>query len=150
MSPLSISAWIQSNWRVLQEALPDWPVASGTGTGAPGWAGPETPSFGHPKDSNGQTFTGCTLCHQGRHNICLYGSKLNDMNNESWARSRQFFQWDSYEHIHFGTSLFITAASDSEDVLMNAGKCPDQIESVIFSVLNSSKYSAKHNTTAWL
>lgn len=88
LSLLSVSARVQPNWRVLQEALLDWPFASGTGAGSPGRAGPETPSFGHPEDSNGQTLSGYTLCHQGRRNICLYGRKLKGMNSESWAHSK--------------------------------------------------------------
>lgn len=65
LSLRSISAWVQPDRRVLQEALPDWPVATGAGSGSPGWTGPEASRLGHPKDSNGQTLSGFTLCHQG-------------------------------------------------------------------------------------
>lgn len=80
---LSVGARVQPDWRVLQEALPDRPVATGTGAGPPGRAGPETPCLGHPEDSHGQTLPGRTLCHQGSQNTCLHGTKLKAMNNES-------------------------------------------------------------------
>lgn len=83
LSLLSVGARVQSDWRVLQEALLDRPVAAGTGAGTPGRAGPETPSLGHPEDSDGQTLSGCTLRHQGSQNTCLHGRKLKGMNNES-------------------------------------------------------------------
>lgn len=80
---LSVGARVQPDGRVLQEALPDWPVATGTGAGTPGRAGPETPGLGHSEDTHGQTLPGCTLCYQGSQHTCLHGRKLTGMNNES-------------------------------------------------------------------
>lgn len=71
----SVGARVQSDWRVLQEALSDWSAATRTGAGTPGRAGPETLGLVHPEDSNGQTLSGCTLCHQGSHYTCLHGMR---------------------------------------------------------------------------
>lgn len=127
-SPLSVSAWVQPDRRVLQEALPDWLVAEGTGAGSPGRAGPETPSLVHSEDSNGQTLSGCTLCHQGRRNRCLHGKRNRSREKLVMSTQQKFFHCDSCKHIHTGIWLFKAAASSHEGVLMGAGKGLDQIK----------------------
>lgn len=119
MSLCSLGARVQSDRGVLQEALPDRAAATRAGAGTPGRAGPETLSPVHPEDSNGQTLSGRSLCHQGSHDTCLHQSAV--------SQGKILLR------------LFGAAVSGNSAVLMNAGNVPNGSETVIWPLLSTTK-----------
>lgn len=118
VSLCSLGARVQSDRGVLQEALPDWAAATWAGAGTPGRAGPETLGPVHPEDSNGQTLSGRSLCHQG---------SPTRLHRSAVSQGKILLK------------LFGAAASGNNTVLMNAGNVPNGSESVIWPLLSTTK-----------